>query len=555
MAGLALASVVLVVAQHDAPPVVETVAPAAVSLGSMTVVNHGLVGVGRLSVDRLDAFGDTLGSVSGLQITNWARRTDGSYAGTVNILPDRGFNAGTFYADYAARINQVDFVFRPHDDGTPIGGATDLEKLRAQSQIVFASTTTGTRFSYEDSETHVATSTTGLDPADGVAHLFGRVVPYVRSYTGPATPGAETSSTWRGINRLAVDAEALALRSDGSGYLGDEYGPNVYYFDAARRITGAIVPPAAIQPHRPAGMLNFSSIAPPIDGRRNNQGIEGVALSPNGTRLFVALQSATVQDGDAAANDQRARHTRVLVYDVSASPTPDAPIAEYVLSLPIYASAGHGDANRTAAQSEIVALDDTHLLVLARDANGLGSPLHNPSVYKRVLLVDLAAGAPTNFAGDAARNAEGGRVTMTPGVLDPSITPLRWVDAIDLLDRANLGRFNVALDDDGTPSATSVSKLTLSEKWEGMALVPAHDADHPDDVFLFVANDNDFLTSAGRMTGPGGASISYDGFQGYPQAGTPAGNRISRVPPPLDHPASESDTLFLVYRLTIRSTR
>jgi hypothetical protein len=31
-----------------------------------------------------------------------------------------------------------------------------------------------------------------------------------------------------------------------------------------------------------------------------------------------------------------------------------------------------------------------------------------------------------------------------------------------------------------------------------MTLVSANDAAHPNDYFLFVANDNDFLTSAGK---------------------------------------------------------
>ena len=44
--------------------------------------------------------------------------------------------------------------------------------------------------------------------------------------------------------------------------------------------------------------------------------------------------------------------------------------------------------DRTAAQSEIVALDNSRLLVLSRDGNGLGNSLNNPSMFKSVLLVD-----------------------------------------------------------------------------------------------------------------------------------------------------------------------
>jgi hypothetical protein len=41
----------------------------------------------------------------------------------------------------------------------------------------------------------------------------------------------------------------------------------------------------------------------------------------------------------------------------------------------------------------------------------------------------------------------------------------------------------------------------LSEKWEAMGVVPAMDPAHPKDVFLLVANDNDFLTTDGYQVG------------------------------------------------------
>jgi hypothetical protein len=81
-----------------------------VSLGSVSFTNHGLVGVGRIDAGAVDAFGETLGSVSGLQVTNWTVNGGGSYGGTFNFTPDRGYNAGSF-SNYAARIQTVDFTF------------------------------------------------------------------------------------------------------------------------------------------------------------------------------------------------------------------------------------------------------------------------------------------------------------------------------------------------------------------------------------------------------------------------------------------------------------
>ncbi len=66
-------------------------------------------------------------------------------------------------------------------------------------------------------------------------------MPYVPSYTGYQSPSSTTNTTYTGINKLPIDAEALIIKPDGSGYIGDDYGANIYYFDATKKIIGAIV--------------------------------------------------------------------------------------------------------------------------------------------------------------------------------------------------------------------------------------------------------------------------------------------------------------------------
>ena len=58
-----------------------------------TFVNHGLVGIGRLSADLKDVKGDSLGSFSSMVIDpkSWAKTATG-YSGKLYSLPDRGFN-------------------------------------------------------------------------------------------------------------------------------------------------------------------------------------------------------------------------------------------------------------------------------------------------------------------------------------------------------------------------------------------------------------------------------------------------------------------------------
>ena len=57
------------------------------------VHHHGLVGVGRIPTNSVDQWGETLGSVSGLQLGIWTRTGAGNYSGSFYILPDRGYNS------------------------------------------------------------------------------------------------------------------------------------------------------------------------------------------------------------------------------------------------------------------------------------------------------------------------------------------------------------------------------------------------------------------------------------------------------------------------------
>src|SRR5262245_30625016 len=335
-AGVALvAGVVYAVAPVDntTPNVITAAGDVTATLGATTIVNHGLQGVGRISASQLDNFAESVGAPSGMQITDWTRRHDGSYSGTLNILPDRGYNLGDFYSDYGARINSVEFKFTPYTGATGIGGTTDLEKLQAQNQIDFELPVYGQKLKYYDPYTQTLSETTGLDPGANSATLFGKTVPYVTTFTGPIIPTNTAPHPTFTINKLPLDSEALIIKRDGSGYIGDEYGANIYYFNRHKQIVGVITPPPAMQPHSPAATLNFTSAATPVNGRRNNQGFEGVSLSPSGKVLFALLQSAAVQDA-AAANNQLAKNTRLLIYDVSSNPVPADPIAVYALTLP-----------------------------------------------------------------------------------------------------------------------------------------------------------------------------------------------------------------------------
>lgn len=442
----------------------------AVTSNGTTIVNQGLQGVGRLSADTRDFLGDSLGSFSSLamDLSTW-RRTGGSYQGTLYTLPDRGYNNpdGGLFSDYVGRLNRFTLAFTP-DPGANLPQATASQRqitLTPAGGIVLIDAR-GQRFS-------------GLDPGAGSTTQLGAVLP--SATTGPSA------------GRVSLDAEGLVRRLDGSFYISDEYGPNIYYFSAAGQLQGVLGIPAALQP-RSDGRPNFNSTNPPTDsGRRNNQGLEAIALTPDGRGLVTVLQSATVQD--SGVNQQQRANTRLLYYDISGTPTPGAPTREYVLQLPTYQQNGNGGApNRTAAQSEMLALNGTQFLVLSRDSNGLGTGATTPIVYKSVLFVDTAQA--TNIAGTAF---DGATPVAPGGVLRPGITPVQTTEVVNLLNPVQLGRFGMNL------NTNPATQTTVPEKLEAMGLVPVLSEKAPNDYFLLVGNDNDFLTRKGVINGQ-----SYD---------------------------------------------
>lgn len=500
--------------------VINTSGGIATKLGGTTFINLGLQGVGRVGANSRDVFGDTLGSVSGMAITNWTKTSPTGYSGIFNTLPDRGYNSGSIYSDYAARIETFGFTFTPYTGSANIGGTTIAEKVAAQNQIV-ANYTGGVKFTYQDSVSGPQV-TTGLNPAVGDA--------------GVLTTATISNSLPKGANgKLSLDSEALVLRPDGSGYVGDEYGANIYHFDSTKKIDAILPIPGALKPRDTSGATNYDASGSPApkDGRRNNQGFEGVSLSPDGKSLFVLAQSATVQD--SGSGNQGRLNARLLVYDVSSTAVPRAPSKEYVLRLPTLNDGTDGNnlttPNKTAAQSEIIALDDHRILVLARDSNGANIKGSNgvtnvPAKFKSVLLVDLSVAGSSNIIGVAGVNGNGEKIVSSGSTLKPGITPLAWTEALNMLNRADLDKFNIGIDNFSSPDL-----LTMSEKWEGMSLVSALDPLAPNDYFLFIANDNDFITTDGHMT-------LSDGDTTFNATGGTPGSWVN-------------DTMFLAYRVSI----
>jgi hypothetical protein len=458
------------------------------SVDGVTYVNKGRVGIGRIPASQRDKFGETFGSGSGMSIdpTRWTRDGD-SYKGSLWLLPDRGYNAvGT--TDYRPRINTIDIQL------TPVAPGTTPAADKAQSTV--KATLADTIMLVDDK----GANTTGLDPADGTRAASGDM---------PILPQAPNG-------KVSLDNEAIVRLPDGTMLISDEYGPYIYRYSADGHMMSATQPPAALLPMR-KGKINFASNNPgpgetapdpkdPETGRQNNQGLEGMSMTPDGKFLIAVLQSATRQDGGDSGSTRQ--NTRALVYDATDLAHLKL-VHEYVVPLPVFTDAKGKKA--VAAQSEILALSPTSFLMLPRDSgNGYGQP-GDKSLYRDIDIVDISAA--TDIAGT---EFDGTKPVAPKGVVDPSVKPATLTRFIDINDSADLARFGLH---NGAPN----DRNNLSEKWEAMGIAKVLDPNLPNDYFLFVANDNDFLTQDGFQVG-----AAYKGDGG-----------------------GEVDTMFQVFQVTL----
>jgi hypothetical protein len=274
---------------------------------------------------------------------------------------------------------------------------------------------------------------------------------------------------------IPIDAEGLILAEDGSWWTSDEYGPYVYHFDSNGKMIDAIRPPDAILPLR-NGLVSFSANSPPkyfvkdavspadpTQGRQNNQGFEGLTISPDGKDLYALIQSACIQEG-GTSNPTR-RNARLVHYQLPnggkfnhddnwkrATQTANY-VGEYVVQLPFFTNAN--GATRVAAQSEIHYISPTQFLILPRDSgagHGLPSSL---SLFRHVDIFDISSA--TNIRGPTY---------------------------------------------DGFNDA--IASTLLNEKWESLALASVDggdDGDANDQYFLLSISDNDFVTQNGMFLG------------------------------------------------------
>ncbi len=171
---------------------------------------------------------------------------------------------------------------------------------------------------------------------------------------------------------LRLDPEGVRVGYADTIVISDEYGPTLCEFDrkTGRRIHAWNVPDKFLV-EKPAASAEEELPPHNQSGRQPNRGLEGLAITPNGLKLFAILQSPLIQDH--ALDGQ---HKRIGL---------DVRITELSLT--------NGNAWEFLYQlespdngvSEMLAVNDHEFLVLERDGKS-GSA----AVFKKIFKIDVA---------------------------------------------------------------------------------------------------------------------------------------------------------------------
>ena len=243
-----------------------------------------------------------------------------------------------------------------------------------------------------------------------------------------------------------LDPEGVRLTGDGNFFVSDEYGPFMYEFSPTGERLRSLNIPAKFLIAAPSA--DAAAELPPgnLSGRQANRGMEGLAISPDGTKLYGLMQNALIQDGALdAANKRVGLSARLLEIDRASGATRE-------LLYPLDTK-GNG-------LNEIVAINDHEFLVIERDGDA-------GDLAKRKLIYKVDITGATDVSAIAA--------LPTAGVV-PGVVPVAKTLFIDLLD-----------------PALGLKGPNFPEKIEGLAFGPRL-ADGR--VTLLVTSDNDFSATA-----------------------------------------------------------
>lgn len=377
-----------------------------------------------------------------------------TYAGGTSFLAlaDRGPNAKPYNpavdntTSYIARFHTISVSLSPAAAGARL--PFDVRPTLEGTTLLFSPTP----LAYGDGK---AAKLNGGAPA---ANRPGRFF-----FTGRSDNFAQGEpSAFPGHGRF--DPEGIRLGNDGSSlFVSDEYGPSLYRFD---RHSGKRLASFALPAKFAVARLSSNGDAEKADnmrGRTANKGMEGLAITPDGTMLVGIMQAALRQD---AAVPETKKLLRIVTIEIATGK-----VHEYGYML----TEGSG-------VSEILAINGHDFLVLERDGGGLGED-KPVAVTKKLFRIDLTG---VRDIGDL-QGADAAAVAV------PKREVLDIVHAL---------------------TANGMAADKIPGKLEGLAFGPDQIADGQTLHTLYLANDNDFV--------PGQAGPNMIFVFGFADADIPA---------------------------------
>lgn len=343
-----------------------------------------------------------------------------AYAGYGNrffVVPDRGPNASTYNP---AVDNTTSYISRTDEVDVKIA-------FNGSNWVITPSLVKTTLFKN-------ASALTGAVTPSNPSKLY---------FTGLSSGFDATNSS----NSMRFDPEAIRIsRTGNSVYVSDEYGPFVYEFDRNSGLrVRTFTLPTKFNITSTISAVGDTEIAGNTSGRVTNKGMEGLAISPDGTKLYGIMQSPLLQDNALDATlKKKGIYCRILEIDIATGNT-----REFVYPL----------SNKSYTVSEIVAINDHEFLVDERDGNG-GTSAVKKTFYK----IDITGA--TDVSAVASLPASG----TIPGVTTVTKSASPFLDMLN--------------------PAFGLVGTSFPEKIEGIAFGP----DLPDDRHtIVITNDNDFV--------------------------------------------------------------
>jgi hypothetical protein len=328
-----------------------------------------LIAIGSLTESRAGANADLSGLTYTLENQAPANLLGGlgsamTYGSGRNfvLLPDRGPNAVTFDP---LIDNTVSCVNRFHTvqmdlDANPAGPLPFTLTARLQETTLLWS-----------SDPLVYGTGAGLGVGSGVPPINDAHHHFFSGRSDNFDPAGNSGNP----NNARFDTEGIRVSADGqSVFISDEYGPYVYQFDrssGARLRSYPLSEKFYVSNLHPVGADEISGNTM---GRTANKGMEGLAITPDGSTLVGIIQAALIQD--AAQGGAAANLLRIITIDIASGAT-----HEYAYLL----TTGSG-------VSEILAINNHEFLLDERDGRGRGGAndgSSNDARVKQLFKIDL----------------------------------------------------------------------------------------------------------------------------------------------------------------------